>query len=141
MPHGGWSPNGKKNSDMDMNKSLKGLQDRFSKIKNELRTLLDDYDGMFREVNKVYIDEKTASGTTAGLEEFYRLIQVMRRNRDVIGSLVRGSNGLRPIDKFKFVEENVPEIKKKKNPLKEKKSFANPEIMEFSDIERVQEHI
>ena len=113
---------GKKDLNMDMNKNLKGLQDRFSIIKNDLVILLGDYDGMVREVHKVYMDERTASGTTAGLEEFYRLLQVMRRNRDVIGSLVRGSSGLRPVDRFKFVEEDVPEQKvekKKARPPKE----------------------
>jgi hypothetical protein len=111
----------------DLNKTMQELQKRFFRIKGELRTLLDDYDGTFREVNKIYMDEKMASGTMEGLEDFYRLLQVMRRNRDVIGSLMRGANSLRPVDKFKFVEEDVPKLdkNKKRNKSSKKRSAAN----------------
>jgi hypothetical protein len=103
---------------MDMNKTMQELQGRFSRIQTDLRKLLDDYEGTVREVNKQFMDERQASGSMEGLDGFYRLLQVMKRNRDVIGSLVRGSQGLRPVDKFKFVEEDVPEpkVEKKKKP-------------------------
>jgi hypothetical protein len=41
-----------------------------------------------------------------GLEDFYRMIQTIRRNRDVIGSLVRGVINLRSLKEFKVVEED-----------------------------------
>jgi hypothetical protein len=122
-----------------MNKDLTKLHERFFKIKVDLKDLLDDYDGAFREINKIYVDERTFSGTTAGLEDFYRLLQVMRRNRDVIGSLVRGSSGLRPVDKFKFVEEEVPEEKVAKTVKRKAPPPSGPNIQEVEEIEKAEE--
>ncbi len=129
----------------DMNRTVQELQERFSRLKTELRKLLEDYDGTFREINAMYMDERMASGSMEGLEGFYRLLQIMRRNRDVIGSLVRGSQGIRPVDKFKFVEEDVPEPKaEKKKPRPPKQNSASivptgPEIVNSADKEKVEE--
>ena len=119
----------------DMNKTMQELQERFSKIKIDLRKILDDYDGMVREINKQYMDERQASGSMEGLDGFYRLLQVMRRNRDVIGSLVRGSLGLRPVDKFKFVEEDIPEPKVEKKKPRIVKAPKQPEPANLPDVE------
>jgi hypothetical protein len=119
---------------MDMNKSMQELQERFSRIQIDLRKLLDDYDGTVREINKQYNTERQASGSMEGLEGFYRLLQVMRRNRDVIGSLVRGSQGLRPVDKFKFVEEDVPDKSEEKNKPRNMKALKKSEPVNLHDF-------
>jgi hypothetical protein len=76
----------------------------------------------------------------------------MRRNRDVIGSLVRGSQGLRPVDKFKFVEEDIPDEPKipKKKPSRPIKPFqtSQPKLqghdaagMDVSEADLVKETV
>jgi hypothetical protein len=101
---------------MDLNKTLSSLQDKSKKIKEELKNFLISYEDLFREVNGIYLHEKMASSSNEGLDDFYHLLQTIRRNRDVAGSLLRGFYGIRPMDKFKFVEEDVPEEKPKKKP-------------------------
>lgn len=106
----------------DLNKNLENLQDRFYKIRDELKTLLRDYDEMFHEVNASYMEERMASEREfrdtrkidSSIEDFYRLLLIMRRNKDVIGSLVRGTNNMRPVDRFKFVEEEREQTRIKK---------------------------
>jgi hypothetical protein len=135
----------------DLNKSMQEVQERFSRIKIELRKLFMDYDGVFKEVNRLYSEERMVSGTTVGLEDFHRLLQIMRRNRDVIGSLVRGSDGIRSVDRFRFVEEDVSEskIEKKKPHLPREKSTlvpggpipVDPKMTDSVNIEKVEELI
>jgi hypothetical protein len=134
MLHEKLSPDGKKNINMDMNKTMQELQERFARIQIDLRKLLDDYDGTVREINKQYMTERQALGSMEGLDGFYRLLQVMRRNRDVIGSLDRGSQGLRPVDKFKFVEEDIPEPKVEKKKPRIMKAPKEPESVNLHDF-------
>ena len=102
----------------NLNKTLSDLQDRSKRIKEELKSFLMDYEGFFREVNGIYLHEKMASSSNEGLDDFYHLLQTIRRNRDVAGAMLKGFSSLRPVDKFKFIEEDVPEQKppKKKKP-------------------------
>ena len=92
----------------DLNKNMIEIQDKTIRMKKEIRDLLMQWDGLFREVNTVYMGEKLSSSSTEGLEDFYRCVQTIRRNRDVLGSLVKGFNNIRSLDKFKFVEEDTP---------------------------------
>jgi hypothetical protein len=95
-----------------------------SEVEKKLKEFYEKYDAFYREGNHQFSDERIASGSMKGLEDFYRLIQVVKRNRDVVGSLIRGMSNLRPISDFKWVEEDVPE---KKPPVKKKVALA-PEI-------------
>ncbi len=69
-----------------------------------------------------------------GLEQFHRLIQIIRRNRDVAGSLVRGISNLRSMSDFKFVEEDIPKkpLAKPKRAKKRKAPKAPPPPPEFN---------
>ena len=132
----------------DLNRNLESLQDRFYKIRDELKTLLRDYDEMFREVNASYMEERMASErefrdtrkVDSSIEDFYRLLLIMRRNKDVIGSLVRGTNNMRPVDRFKFVEEEREPVKIKK-PKKvasaPTESYVNENFV-YDDVAEVQ---
>lgn len=102
----------------DLNNNLDGLQKRSHKVREELKNLLMDYEGLFREVNGIYLNEKMSSSND-DLSDFYHLLQTIRRNRDVMGSLMKGFASLRPMDKFRFVEEDVPEVRPKKEKKKE----------------------
>ena len=114
---------------MDLNRNMQSLQDRFLKVKSELKDLLVGYEELHHEINKLYVRELSASKTSEGLEDFYRLLQTIRRNRDVTGSLYRGSQGLRPVDKFSFVEEDIPA-----EPVKKEKKKKEPEYAELASL-------
>lgn len=104
----------------NLNKMLVDVQNRSGRIKEDIMNLLRDYEGLLHEANGIYMSQRIASGSE-GLEDFYRLIQVIKRNRDVIGSLARGVTNVRPTDKFRFIEEDLaketmplpPQIKRK----------------------------
>jgi len=102
----------------DLNKTLDSVQRKSSEIKKMLKNFMVEYENLYREGNRQLIAERTASGSMEGLEQFHRLIQIIRRNRDVAGSLVRGITNLRPMSEFKFVEEDIP----KKSLVKSKRS-------------------
>ena len=84
------------------------------------------------------MSERTASkGSMVGLEQFHRLVQIMRRNKDVASSLVRGITNLRSMSSFKFIEEEVPKAVEKKLKSKKKKialSEPRPEIEPVPEI-------
>lgn len=101
----------------DLNKMLKGVQDLSRQARSGFQDLLVQYEDLYREANQQLLSERNASGTMNGLDDFYRLVNVIRRNRDVVGSLVRGLHNIRPMEHFKFVIEDTepkPEPKKKK---------------------------
>lgn len=94
----------------DLNKLLGTVQGQSDETRDSLERLLVSYETLYREASAVYRAE-SAGGDVEGLEDFHRLLQVVRRNRDVVGSLFRGIRGLRPIGGFRFVEEDIPEKK------------------------------
>jgi hypothetical protein len=91
----------------DLNKILNNIQNKTSSVEESVQTLLAQYDDLFRESTKLFNEERTASdGKMDGLEDFYRMVQTIRRNRDVIGSITRGIKSIRPINQFKIIEED-----------------------------------
>ena len=107
----------------DFNLRLTDIQNRSEKLKTELLNLLREYEGLFHEANGVYMTQRMASGQE-GLEDFHRLLQIVRRNRDVVGSLTQGAKSIRPMGQFKFIEEEFTEIKKKKDKKASKETPA-----------------
>jgi hypothetical protein len=93
----------------DLNKMLESILKDSSDAEETLRILLGKYDELYRESNRQFNQERYEAGPTADLNDFYRLVQTLRRNRDVVGSLVRGINNLRSLSGFQFIEEDVPE--------------------------------
>jgi hypothetical protein len=66
-----------------------------------------------------------------GLEDFYHLVQILKRNRDVISTTLRSLKNLRPLDKFKFVEEDIAAAPAPKTETKKKTpKTTEPEIDE-----------
>ena len=95
----------------DLNKLLDTAQKQGAGAKGTLEKLLLTYETLYREAKSIYRIESI--GSTEGLDDFYRLLQITKRNKDVIGSLFRGLKGLRSLDSFHFVEDDdVPEPKK-----------------------------
>jgi len=91
------------------------VQCRGSDIKTSLRNLLEAYENLYREGTHLLNQERLAAkGQMTGLEEFYRMVQTFRRNKDVAGSLLRGFESMRPIDEFKIIEEDDGKTAKKK---------------------------
>jgi hypothetical protein len=86
---------------------LADVQHRGVQIRKSLTDLLKVYDEFYKEGSRVLNQERVASdGKMAGLEEFYRFVQTVRRNKDVIGSMVRGIANLRPLSGFEVVVED-----------------------------------
>ena len=90
----------------DLNKIVSELQGRSAALSGDLRSLLSVYESLLREGNHILLKERTASNDK-DLDDFIRLMNLVKRNRDVIGSLLRGSQGLRSLSGFKFVEEDI----------------------------------
>lgn len=100
----------------DLNTLMNNIQKKSSDLHKQLQNLLIDYEELYRESNNRFTRERLESGGIDGLEDFYRLVNIIRRNRDVVGSLSRGLRNIRSMDKFKFVEQDIPE-----EPIKSKK--------------------
>jgi hypothetical protein len=102
----------------DLNKMLGEIQKESTDLKKDLQELFSSYDSLFRESNHSLQEERlAANGKMAGIEEFYIMVQSIRRNRDIIGSMLRGINGLRPLSVFKVIEEDViPKSNTKRKP-------------------------
>lgn len=99
----------------DLNKLMVEVQKEGTDLEKRLKNFLIKYEELYREGNMQLMSERTASaGSMEGLEQFHRLVQIMRRNKDVAGSLVRGISNLRSMSNFKFVEEEVPKPVEKK---------------------------
>jgi len=93
----------------DLNKMMDNLESRSKRLSKEIREFIGIYDNVFREANKEFQQERVAAGNMDGLEDFYRLVNTLKRNRDILGSLERGIRGMRPLNKFRFIEEEVPQ--------------------------------
>jgi hypothetical protein len=105
----------------------------------DLKEILDLYENFHREGNKTLIDEKRVAGNLEGLDEFVRLLALAKRNKDVMGALVRGIKGARPLSGFRFVEQDVtPKVKKVKPTItgpREESVWASQGIQDPIDIE------
>ena len=113
-------------ADEDLNKALSDVVARGNEIKTRLGELLGIYEDIFRQSNRILADERDniPQGdvrAASELDDFHRLVQTVRRNRDVVGSMLRGVAGLRPLAEFKFVE--TPDAPKEQTE-KEKKAKA-----------------
>lgn len=101
----------------DLNKLLSDAQKQGKAVRKDLERLLITYETLYREGHNRYVAERTATTDIEGLEDFYILLQTIRRNRDVVGSLVRGLHNVRSMEKYSFVEEETPKPQpKKKEP-------------------------
>jgi len=118
----------------DLNKMVDEVQKEGKELDKRLKGLLVKYEDLFNNGNRELIQERAASGTMNGLDDFYRFIQLIRRNRDVVGSLVRGLNNLRPLSGYKVIMEDVPEIKPKKKAKTQTVRVPVPETVEVGEI-------
>ena len=120
----------------DLNKQLVGMSQKTVKIRDDLISLLREYEGLYHEANGIYLTERLSSNN-GGLEDFYMLLQTIRRNRDVVGSVLKGLSNIRPTEKFKFIEEETPSPKKPPQKEKKKKNYLEvpvSEVGEASDL-------
>jgi hypothetical protein len=120
----------------DLNKQLLNVNQKTARLKEEIMSLLRDYEGLYHESNGLYLNEKVASNNE-GLEDFYILLQTIRRNRDVVGSVFKGLSNIRSTERFKFVEEEVSEKKpeqKKQRKTKGHIEVPPPSLVEISPV-------
>jgi len=95
----------------DLNQLLGEVDTKGGLMEASMKELLSKYEELYREAQHQYVYERTASKSTEGLEDFRFVVGVIRRNRDIIGSMLRGMRGLKTVGKYKFIEEDVPEPK------------------------------
>jgi len=104
----------------DLNGELIDVHRRAGKIEKDLLALLKIYEDIHHNANHELMEQRQAArGSMVGLESFYRLVQTLRRNRDVVGSMVRGIHNLRPLhQEFRVIEEDEPQkIEQEIEPL------------------------
>jgi len=114
----------------DLNRQLINISEKTARLKEDIISLLRDFERLYGESNSIYISEKISSNNE-GLEDFYILLQTIRRNRDIVGSVFKGLGGIRSTERFKFVEEDIAEKKKekeRKEKLKKKKPKGHIEV-------------
>jgi hypothetical protein len=131
----------------DLNQIISEIKKTSTDVERKLKDFFGKYDSFYREAQHQFEGERISSGSTKGLEDFYRLVQTVRRNRDVVGSLIRGMDNLRPITEFRWVEEDIPEVKQAKpkriKPLEgvtlveDTKDISVPELI--SAVEKAKE--
>lgn len=123
----------------DLNKLMAEVQSDCSEAERLLRNLLVKYESLYNEGNKQFIQERVlANGSMDGMEDFRHLVLTVKRNKDIIGSLVRGIDNLRSIKEFKFIEEEIPvskSVKPKKRKTKPKKSYLDSIMPDVIDSE------
>ena len=128
----------------DLNRQLINVSQKTARLKEEIFSLLREYEGLYGESNNLYLSEKISSNNE-GLDDFYILLQTIRRNRDIVGSVFKGLNGIRSTDRFKFVEEDIPKREKEKKerkqkPIKGKIEVPDPQmVVPPADLQNTQE--
>lgn len=127
----------------DLNRLLIDVHSESQKIKDDLLNLLRHYDGLHTQANSAYIKERTAAGSTEGLEEFYKLVQTIRRNKEVIGAILRGISNIKSIEKFKFIEEDMPKktppakVRRQRSSQTETTSENESELIDIKESEAI----
>jgi hypothetical protein len=122
----------------DLNKIIADVQKDGNHIEAQLKALYGKYDNLFRESNRQLNQERSVIGSMKGLEDFYHLTQLIRRNRDVTGSLLRGFTNLRSLNGFKFVEEDIPEPKPKKKKKMAAEAIELPPEIQTTETPEVE---
>ena len=129
----------------DLNRLMSEIQRESTDINKSLKSLFIKYETLHKEGSRIYKAERVASDSMEGLESFHRLVQTVRRNRDVVGSLLRGHSNLRSISDFKFVEEDIPVEKpkaaKRKRPKPQPIFDTEPELVEVETETAASEEI
>ena len=110
----------------DMNQILNSIQKQTSEVDASMNKLLMAYEELHKESSRMFREEYTASNNMSGLEDFYRLTQLVRRNRDIVGSMTRGLKNLHHLNEFKFVEEETSQQEQKKATKPKKKKVPEP---------------
>jgi hypothetical protein len=87
---------------------MDSIQRDSKELESQLKNILGKYEELYKFGNQQYVEERSITGSLDGLEDFYILVQTIRRNRDVIGSLIRGISSLRNLSRYKFVEQDIP---------------------------------
>lgn len=114
----------------DLNKMLADINAKGIILEQNLRDFLRQYENLYHEANNQFVSERNVTGSMEGLEDFYRMVNTARRNRDVIGSLMRGIKSLRPMDKFRIVEEDIKPPERK--PRRRKSEISEKGIEELN---------
>ena len=108
-----------------------------AQLGNQMKNLYTDYESLYKECLLTLSAARTAAGgSTAGLEEFYSLVTMVKNNRNIVSFLIRNLKGLRPMDKFTFIEEDIAEPEK---PKKIKGSIVVPDRIEELKIPEPEE--
>lgn len=120
----------------DLNRLIIEIERDSQEIKVKLSNLFKKYENLYRDGNRQFRIEKTASaGSMDGLEEFRRLISLVKRNKDVVASIMRGVTSFRILSNFKFIEEEV----KVPKPILKKKRSSTPKIIPVEQPTEVEE--
>lgn len=118
----------------DLNKMLIDIRKSNENLEGLIKETFKKYEQLYYVANSQYVREITASGSSRGLEDFYLMVQTIKRNRDVIGSLIRGTANLRSLKDFKIIEEDRDTAIKK--PRRKKQVSVPSEVKEIETVVR-----
>lgn len=129
----------------DLNKLMNEVSNMGPKVEASMKELLAKYEELYREAHRALMVERNASKSLQGLEDFYLVVGSIRRNKDIVGSLLRGMRNLKGMKNFQFVEEDIPmkiSKKEKPQPTQEVELEIDEDQMEDLQIphELVEEH-
>ena len=119
----------------DLNKLMESVRSSTDNAKSSVEKLMVSYDALLRECNTQYMAERMASSGEVD-RDFYNLLHLIKRNRNVVGSLMRGVRGIRNLNGYRFIEEDTPNKKSgvDKKALSEVTVPQQPAIAEQEEI-------
>lgn len=126
-----------------LNEMLEDVQKKSAEVKKDLNTLLGIYENLYKQSNRSLTEERVASnGKIEGFEDFFRLVQIIRRNRDIVGSMLKGVSVMHSLGDFKFVEEDdAPTGKPAKTTKPARASSPDPKKSSTADPETLKKRL
>ena len=109
----------------DLNKKMREALKMGSSVKGGLKNLLYIYEYLLKEGNHILLRERMASTSPGELEDFVRLMHLIKRNRDILGALNKGITNIRDLSEFSFVESDEDEASMKPENIVNEEAAIN----------------
>lgn len=93
----------------DINKTMKSISTIRGKIVKDLIKMVGMYEEVSSDVQKRFNDEFKTTGSMNGLEDFYMLNQILKKNAISTKNSLTLLNKMRDISGFNVTEEEVDE--------------------------------
>ena len=92
---------------VNVNKTMKGISAVKGKIMKDLKIMIGMYEEVSSDVQKRFNNEFKASGSMNGLEDFYLLNQILKKNTISTKNSLTLLSKMRDISNFNVIEEEI----------------------------------